>query len=156
VDSEQTKARAGTAYHEAGHAVAAVLLGFQFQHATIVPKDDSLGHVLYGIYTMFLNVGHRAYARDLRDYLITNRASPIAEERHIGRRNDDGAADDDADFWGMLYQMYGDRRDRHARDLSRHARQLVAAHWWMIERVAQALIQEQTLSFAAVVELMQQ
>jgi hypothetical protein len=34
-----------TAYHEAGHAVAAVILGFEFDNATIERKGDRLGKV---------------------------------------------------------------------------------------------------------------
>ena len=157
IHSTDTQAQIATAYHEAGHAVVAIQLGFQFKHITIIPgDDDSLGHILYEQYTMFLNVGHRSFARDLRDYLVSNRAGPIAEERYTGRWNDVGAAGDDEHFLSMLYRMYGDRRDRHARDLTRQARRLVATHWRGIECVAQALIREQTLSFATVVELAQQ
>ena len=34
-----------TAYHEAGHAVANIVLGFEVTHCTIVPQDDTVGHV---------------------------------------------------------------------------------------------------------------
>ncbi len=34
-----------TAYHEAGHAVARAMLGMPLRHATIIPTDDSRGHV---------------------------------------------------------------------------------------------------------------
>jgi hypothetical protein len=34
-----------TAYHEAGHAVVALLLGLKFRHVTIEPDSDSLGHL---------------------------------------------------------------------------------------------------------------
>jgi hypothetical protein len=132
-----------------------VVLGFQFDHTTIVPGEGSRGHVLFGIYDMFLNIGRRAYARDLRDYLVTNRAGPLAAERYTGQWNEVGAGSDDGEFWYTLWQMYGERRERHARDLTRQARQLVATHWSSIERVAQALLQEQTLSFATVEQLVQ-
>lgn len=153
--SEPTKQLISTAYHEAGHAVVATLLGFQFQHVTIAPDEDYLGSVLYERYTMFLNVGHRAYAKDLRDYLVANRAGPLAEERHTGHWNEDGASSDDQHFWSMLWRMYGERQDRHARDLTRQARQLVSAHWPSIERVARALIEEKTIQFDAVERLIQ-
>jgi hypothetical protein len=154
-DDEQLRARASSAYHEAGHAVAAVLLGFQFKHVTIAPEEGSLGHVLYGIYTMFLNVGRRAYRRDLRDYLVCNRAGPLAEERHTGHRNDDGAADDDDEFRDILYPMYGERREQYDRDLTGQAGQLVTTHWRSIERVAYALIEDRTLPYATVEQIVQ-
>jgi hypothetical protein len=34
-----------TAYHEAGHAVAHVMLGEDFDYVTIVPNDDSAGYI---------------------------------------------------------------------------------------------------------------
>jgi len=145
-----------TAYHEAGHAVAAVLHDLVFWYVTIVPGEDDLGHVDYGIRPAFLNVGHRRFARELRDYLVCNRAGPLAEERLTGHRNDVLGSGDDQIFWSTLWQMYGERGDRHARDLTGQARRLVYAHWSSIERVAQALIQEQTLPFTAVEQLVQQ
>ncbi|HUZ34026.1 MAG TPA: hypothetical protein VMV19_18245 [Xanthobacteraceae bacterium] len=36
-----------TAFHEAGHAVAHAVLDLPFEHVTIVPADDSDGHVAY-------------------------------------------------------------------------------------------------------------
>jgi len=36
-----------TAYHEAGHAVAACEYRRKFSYVTIAPEEDSLGHVLY-------------------------------------------------------------------------------------------------------------
>ena len=35
-----------TAYHEAGHAVVSAVLGFDVKKVTIVPDEDSLGHML--------------------------------------------------------------------------------------------------------------
>lgn len=146
---DEQNAVCATAYHEAGHAVAAIELGFQFDHVTIIPDEteNSLGHILYAHYTMFLNIGHRQFTRDLRDYLIANRAGPIAAERYTGQWNEVGAVSDDANFWRTLWQMYGERGDRHARDLTRQARKLVRLQWPAIERVAQGLLRERTLSY---------
>lgn len=35
------------AYHEAGHAVVAYLVKRPFRHVTIIPKEDTWGHILY-------------------------------------------------------------------------------------------------------------
>ena len=35
-----------TAYHEAGHAVASLMLGYNFRNVSITPNKDSLGRVL--------------------------------------------------------------------------------------------------------------
>ena len=155
MSSEQNRVFA-TAHHEAGHAVAAIELGFQFDHVTIVPNEDdnSLGHILYGFYSMFLNIGHRQFARDLRDYLITNRAGPVAQERYTGQWDEDGASSDDEHFWQILWQMYGERRERHARNLTRQARRLVYVQWPAIERVTQGLLREHTLSYSDVKKML--
>ncbi len=36
-----------TAHHEGGHAVVAWRLAIPFRYATIVPEEESLGHVLF-------------------------------------------------------------------------------------------------------------
>ena len=40
-----TAARAGVAYHEAGHAVISMRLGYRCLYVTIVPDGSRLGHV---------------------------------------------------------------------------------------------------------------
>ena len=35
-----------TAYHEAGHAVAALMLGRGFRSVSVIPNDESLGRVV--------------------------------------------------------------------------------------------------------------
>src|SRR5215471_12724136 len=39
--------REATAYHEAGHAVVAWVQGYKPHNATIIPDEDSHGHVLH-------------------------------------------------------------------------------------------------------------
>lgn len=144
-----------TAYHEAGHAVAAIVRGIGFHYVTIVhdDEDDSHGHVNYGAVPARLNAGNRAVARELRDRLVVNQAGAIAEERFLGHRNDIGAAADDEWFRECLWDMYGENGERHARTLAQQARQLVAQHWSAMSRVANALLKEQTLTEEAVERL---
>ena len=42
---KNSKRDAATAYHEAGHAVVASCLGRRVQGATVVPNDESVGHI---------------------------------------------------------------------------------------------------------------
>lgn len=51
VGKKRNEERSGVAYHEAGHAVVAVVLGRRFRKVTIVPESDSLGHVLHRPYS---------------------------------------------------------------------------------------------------------
>lgn len=133
----------------------AVTLTIRFHYVTIVSDDegDTLGHVQYAAEPARLIAGLRSMPRDMRDRMLCNRAGPIAEARYARQRNDIGAYDDDLAFDQCLRALYGDRRERHARDLTRQAQRLVAHQWGTIERVAVALSQHQVLSYEAVAQL---
>lgn len=45
MDSKQKELR--VAIHEAGHAIVSYIRQLRFEHVTIEPQDDSLGHVLH-------------------------------------------------------------------------------------------------------------
>ena len=75
------------AYHEAGHAVISVKLGYRFLYVTIIPDGDRLGHVccedpLVG--------EHDDKVKHALKVLI---AASLAESKHIGSRTW-GDADD--------------------------------------------------------------
>src|SRR4051794_38002572 len=78
-----------TAYHEAGHAVAAFHLDRPFHHVTIEPKDDGLGHVLftrfYRSFNPSLRLTRRAEATIENQVLIG--MSGMAAERKFGGRS---------------------------------------------------------------------
>lgn len=60
-----------TAYHEAGHVVANYLLGFEIEYVTIVPDEDSEGHVKSNEFNNYYYEGFRVY--HIKDYeLIFN------------------------------------------------------------------------------------
>ena len=90
-----------TAYHEAGHAVVAMLKGRRFRHATIVPDDGdgSLGHVHFRLSRAFspdnwsagnwvLDDGRKA--KRLDDEVCILVAGMAAEAIYTGRRNSRG------------------------------------------------------------------
>ena len=79
-----------TAYHEAGHAVAAVVLELPFEVVTIVPNDktETLGHVSIVGSLSVINLDRREFRAENRDDLIMTMAGPVAEERLRGKRND--------------------------------------------------------------------
>jgi hypothetical protein len=77
----------GTASHEAGHAVMAIKMGIPFQHVTIVPYDDSVGHVLYGTWLADFDPDpNSATSRDLLYRLgCVTLAGPLAEGLYSGQ-----------------------------------------------------------------------
>jgi ATP-dependent Zn protease len=82
-----TAARAGVAYHEAGHAVISMRLGYRCLYVTIVPDGSRLGHVccedpLVG-----------AHDDKIKHALMVLIAASLAESKHTGSRTW-GDADD--------------------------------------------------------------
>lgn len=155
ISDARKKRLTATAYHEAGHAVAHIVLEMPFESATIVPNREEglLGAVSSGYSQWMLNIHRREFRAEVRDAITITMAGPIAEELLTGWRNDAGASRDDRECWHMLYQIYGERRDRHARDLARRAKKLVVANWALVKRIANALLEYKTLSEAEVAEI---
>ena len=95
----------GTAYHEAGHAVAALYHGLKFTYVTIIPDEQqgSLGHVKFrgvdkSICERF-EFGALTDRRrmDIERHVITMLTAGAAEARFRGRRNYGGARKDRED-----------------------------------------------------------
>jgi hypothetical protein len=88
VGQHRASERAGTAYHEAGHAVVAIALGRSFRKVTIVPDEDSLGHVLHRPFPKGfrpdIDVGSRNEHR-IRQSVMCSLAGMAAERRGCGR-----------------------------------------------------------------------
>jgi hypothetical protein len=77
-----------TAYHEAGHAVIAYVLGYRPQCVTIVPTVDTTGHIIHPnpLDGIQLNHGSLDEARLRIESLITICfAGPIAQKRYNPR-----------------------------------------------------------------------
>jgi hypothetical protein len=138
--------RLASAYHEAGHAVASLALGFPFQQVTIVEDEESNGGILHPLYQFQFDMTHRANRSAVRDYLVTVLAGHIAEVRYTCSRNDAGASADDERVDSILWDIYGERSERHRRDLEQRARSLVGQRWSSIQVLAQALLDRHTLT----------
>src|SRR5947209_3102570 len=77
-----------TAYHEAGHAVAAFNVGRSFRHVTIEPGDESLGHLLHDRFSRSFKpdiaMSKRTEAT-IEDHVLIGMAGMAAERRFVGR-----------------------------------------------------------------------
>jgi hypothetical protein len=95
VANERQQLRA-IAYHEAGHAVAGFTVRRPVEHVTIIPEEDSLGHVLYRPFQDF----HPDRACDkktlqrIEDTVFCLLAGYAAEWKHAGKPNDRAASSD--------------------------------------------------------------
>lgn len=137
-----------TAYHEAGHVVAKMQYGIKFDYVTIIPKNDSLGHVR----------GRKRWGaiRDLQStsqlrYLVAALAGLYAQKKFSGRLDTNGA---DSDFDKVDSIIF----DHHPSDTVREAyRTYIHAlaetmfenpiRWRQTEAIANALLERKTLTY---------
>lgn len=152
--SKPTKALISTAYHEAGHAVAAYFENIKVKQATIVPDDDFFGMVT-----------HQQIQKHIRDalefgsitptkrartesFIIVSLAGSIAEQKHRGRSNYVGSAQDRHDAVELVSRLSGSEEEANAylKWLHVRAANLIKIHWWAVDAVAKALLDSETLT----------
>jgi hypothetical protein len=138
-----TDPREAIAYHEAGHAVISVKLGYRCLYVTIVPDGSRLGHAccedpLIG--------GHDDKIKHALKVLI---AASLAESHHVGSRTW-GDADDRVKATNLAL-LATDRDTERAEALINkmigEARKLVEQHWPDIEALAQRLLVKESVNF---------
>ena len=136
-------AKEAIAYHEAGHAVISMKLGYKCLYVTIIPDGGRLGHVccedpLIG-----------AHADKIEDALKVLIGAGLAEGRQIGSESW-GDADDRASAM-KLALLAGDgdakRAEAFIEQLTSETRELVERHWPDIETLAQRLLVEGRINF---------
>jgi hypothetical protein len=141
-----------TAFHEAGHAVAAWRAGARFRRATIVPDTDALGSVKHFPF-------NRKFDPTLDEYVARRRFEPLilalfagvlAEKRHTGRRHNWVGASHDMDAVSRLTDycagLGNDERRHYFRWMQARAKAIVEFEWPHIEAVANALLLHRTLT----------
>jgi cell division protease FtsH len=158
-----SRSRPKTAIHEAGHAVASIVLGRAFDFVTIVPNDDTDGHIAHPPRPE----GWHNDPQSVRDEIVILIASAAAQRLILPRshwRADygvrlDAVYDkkkllDGSDHSGVLLLLREIicGRDPEAQwacyaDCSRRAYSLVETHRDKIEAVAAALLEKLTLSY---------
>ncbi len=152
-----------TAIHEAGHAVAHVVLGLasDTDRVTIVADDDSLGHVTSPNPTFgYESTDTRDRERRRRDAIVALFAGRAAEhvlcgepftfDEESGSQNDFDTAWQEMRKCHVRYSSFvgDDKYDAAFERLQREALQLVRRHSSAIQRVAAALTARQTLAAA--------
>ena len=150
--------REGTAYHEAGHAVARYRLRLPIRSATIIPDEQSgnLGSVRGGFPKAFRpdrNSDLRTLDR-IEKEIVARLTGSLAEKKHTGRADHVGTARDYEWAADLAFYRFGGGEvvDAYLRFLGVLTQRNVASPlWWRaIEVVAAALLERGTLSGRAV------
>jgi plasmid stabilization system protein ParE len=136
-----------TAYHEAGHAVMALILGRPVHAVSILPDRDLLGLCEFG----------KAAVRPSEDWIeremLISLGGLAAEARHTGTYAWDQADRDLQYVRDLAEQRAGPRRaQRLERRLLSKAEHLLGkeGHWRAVERIAAELLRRGTVSGLAV------
>ena len=151
--------REATAYHEAGHAIAAWSLGYRPTAASIVPTAESEGQVRHenpfpGI-TLEVDGSDMARLKVERAIIICL-AGPIAQKRyrHTSWRRWHGAADY-AKATDLALRVCGSSKIANAflKWLDLRAKSLIEDHWDAVERIAMELLKRGTLAHEEIASL---
>lgn len=136
-----------TAYHEAGHAVLALILGRPVERVSILPDSRFAGHCQFG----------KGVIRPTEDWLEREMLIALggiaAEARHTGDYAWQGAARDQRYVEELAVQRAGARRaERLQRRLLAKAEHLLAqqGHWRAVELIVAELLRCGTISGRAV------
>ncbi len=166
------------AYHEAGHALIAHLTSEEIHKVTILPRGRALGMMM----RLPEEDRHLASEDELEDWLKISLGGRAAEQVVFGRITNGAASDLDHATsiarmmvfdWGMgastrSLQMRADDyalseetkqlRDRELREITERAliwaARMVAEHRVQLDRLAQALLERETLSRLEIAELL--
>jgi hypothetical protein len=148
-----------TAYHEAGHAVMAMILGRNIQKVTIKPGQVQTGGVRLGVCE--LGPGRSRSSQDLiEDEVMILLAGMVAESKFTGQYCERGAAQDLRYVAAMLRDRGGSepqmqRLQRRILDKTEHILH-DPAHCRAIGQVATELIQRTTISGRSVRHIVSQ
>jgi len=132
-----------TAYHEAGHAVMALVLGRPVARVSVLPNRDHLGvcHFAKGVF--------RPSADWLEQEILIALGGIAAEARHTGAYAWSEAERDLQQVRQLAIQRAGERQaERLQRRLLAKAEHLLAqeGHWRAVERIAAELLRRGAIS----------
>jgi Peptidase family M41 len=139
-----TSAREAIAYHEAGHAVISMKLGYRCLYVTIIPDGDRLGHVCC---EDPMAGGHNGRINHALKVLI---AASLSEGKHVGGSRSWGDADDrvKATNLALLATDHDtERAEALVNEMIGETRKLVERHWCDIEALAKRVLIKGTVNF---------
>jgi hypothetical protein len=138
-----TDQREAIAYHEAGHAVISMKLGYKCLYVTIIPDGDRQGHVCCEDPMI---VGGNSKIEDAIKVLM---AAALSEGKHLGRATWGDAEDRLTARKLALLACNQDTEQAEAliNEIIAKARQMVEHHWSEIEAVAQQLLMHGKVNF---------
>jgi len=142
-----------TAFHEAGHAVVALILGRPVAEVSVLPNRIFLGVCKFG----------KAQFRPSEDWvereILIALGGIAAEARHTGSYAWDAAARDEQYVRALVVERAGQRRaERLQRRLLAKSEHMLAQppHWRAVELIARELMRVGTVSGRAVRRLFEQ
>ncbi len=139
------------AFHEAGHAVAAVVLGISITRVSIVPSIHSFGRVTHGRHEPYAALVEGAPLNErgrqaVRAQVLMSFAGPSAEERLTGWCR---STDNDGYEQAQMLELLGGSDSEilaELLNLSDVSRQFVEEHWEVIGQLAEVLFDRRMLS----------
>jgi hypothetical protein len=136
-----------TAYHEAGHAVAAYLRNRRFTSVSIVAEHETLGQCVFGNQPGVIELDAESYRRTrdrIETLIMVALAGVLAECQLTGRHNWRGAHADLHDATDYASYVTGDEQELNAylRWLWERTRNLLSArpHWAAVKALAAELL----------------
>ncbi len=159
VPAEPDPTLQATAYHEAGHAVMALVVGRLIDRVTIVPGKTQFGHATLG-QCKVQKTRARATRDWLEDEMLILLAGMVAESQVTGEYCAAGAAQDLRAVRRLAQTRGGSERqverlERRALDKTEHILS-DAQHWQAVESIVQQLLEHQTISGRAARHLFEQ
>lgn len=151
-NGSNSKRRRATAYHEAGHAVAALILNAIPTKVTIEPGQDYQGMVERRSFAGKLDEYGKPNARErllIEKDVIILLAGEIAQRQYHARsvRSSHGRGDRVAALYFLEHVTHDPEALTHySRFLARRATLLIKRHWYQVEALAQALLVEGTIN----------
>jgi hypothetical protein len=149
------------AFHEAGHAVAAILLGKRFNGLTIIPKGINAGSLLIENSECYLDDGsvREDIPRDAAEIqCMIMFAGPLAGAISAGKLEtlDDGRGGDNEEILELLGLVYGaDEITGAINVVFKRTLELVVTNWTTVEETASQLLQHQSLAFQEAVRIVE-